>query len=69
VSESVALSIGFDDMDPVGETVEQSSGEAFGAKDLSPILEREIGSDHKTLAFVGPTDHLEEEFCPYLGKL
>lgn len=66
--ESVALSVGFDDMDPVGETVKQSSGEALGTEDLHPILEREISGNHQTLAFVGPADYLEEEFCSCLGK-
>ncbi len=66
--ESVALSVGFDDMDSVSEAVKESSGEPLGTEDLGPVLEGEIGSDHEALAFVGTADYLEEELSSCLGK-
>jgi hypothetical protein len=43
--EPVAVAVQFQDMDVVGETVEQRAGEAFGAEDGGPLLERQIGCD------------------------
>ena len=40
--ESVALSVGFDDVDSVGEAVKESSGEPLGTEDLGPTLKGEI---------------------------
>ena len=66
--ESVALSVGFDDVDSVGEAIKESSCEPLGPEDLGPVFEGEIGSDHEALAFIGATDYLEEELSPCLGK-
>ena len=41
-------------MDPMGEAVEQGSGEALGAEDLGPVLKGQIGSDYQALSFVQP---------------
>ncbi len=66
--ESVALSVGLDNVDSVSEAIEESSGEPLGVEDLGPVFEGEIGSYHEALAFVGTTDYLEEELSPCLGK-
>ncbi len=66
--ESVALSVGFDDVDSVSEAVKESSGESLGTEDLGPVLEGEIGSYHEALAFVGAADYLEEKLSSCLGK-
>ena len=68
LSESVALSVGFEDVDSVGEAVEQSPGETLGTEDLGPVLEWEIGSNHKALTLIGSADHFKEQFCACLGK-
>jgi len=76
LSESVALSIGFEDMDPVGKTVGQSSGEAFGTEDFSPVLKGETGRNHEVPAFVGSAVTSKSSSAPsntdppnYVGKL
>ena len=66
--ESVALSVGFDNVDSVSQAVEESSGELLGTEDLCPVFKGEISSDHEALAFVGATDYLEKEFSSCLGK-
>ena len=40
--ESVAVAVGLEDVDVVGQAVEQGTGEAFGAKDVGPVLEWEV---------------------------
>ena len=43
VLEPVALAVHFQDVDVVGEAVQQGSGEAFRAEDLGPLVEGQIG--------------------------
>ena len=40
--ESVAVAVHLQDMHVVSEPVQQRAGEAFGAEDLSPLVEGEI---------------------------
>jgi hypothetical protein len=54
--ESAALSVGFDNVDPVSQAVEESSGELLGTEELCPVFKGEISSHHQALAFVGATD-------------
>ena len=66
-AQSVALAVGFQDVDAVGEAVEQGSREPLGAQDLGPALEGQVGGDEQARALVGPADDLEEEFGSRLG--
>ena len=59
LSESVAFSVGFKNVHSVGEAIEQSPGETFRTKDLGPVLEWEIGSNHKALTLIGSADHFK----------
>ena len=44
IFEPEAFAIGFDDMDSMGEPVEQRVGETFAPQDLSPCFKsREVG--------------------------
>jgi hypothetical protein len=53
---------------PVGDAVEECSGESFIAKNLRPLLEGQVGGQDETLSLIGSADHLEEEFGAGLGK-
>ena len=66
--EAVALTVGFEDVDAMGEAVEHGAGEAFVAEDLGPVLEGQVGGDDEALAFVGAADDFEEEFGAGLGE-
>jgi site-specific DNA recombinase len=50
------------DMDVVGEPVEQSPGEPFRAKDAGPFLERQIAGHDGAAALVTLREHLEQQF-------
>ena len=41
--ETIALAVHFQDMDMVGEAVQQSPGQAFRAEYLRPLIERQVG--------------------------
>jgi hypothetical protein len=40
--EAIALAVHFEDLDMVGEPIQQSPGQAFGAEYLGPFIERQI---------------------------
>ena len=45
VAEAVTVAVHLQDMDVVGETVQQGPGEAFRAEDLGPLVEGQVGGD------------------------
>jgi hypothetical protein len=68
LSESIALAVGFYNVDSMGKAVEQCPGEALGPEYLGPVFEWEIGSKHEALTLVGSADYFKEQFCTCLGK-
>lgn len=42
LSETEALAVHFEDVDVVGQTVEDGAGETLGAEDLGPFVEGEV---------------------------
>ena len=56
--ETIALAVHFQDMDMVGEAVQQSPGQAFRAEYLRPLIERQVGG-HQDRA---PLVALAEDF-------
>ena len=68
VSETVAFAVGLDDVDAVGESVEECAGESLVAEDLGPLLEGEVGRHQNALPFVGTAEHLEEQLGAGLGE-
>ena len=61
VLEAVALAGEFEDLTAVSEPIEGGAGEAFGAEDLGPVLEGQVGGDDQAVPFVGLTDQVEQE--------
>ena len=52
--EPVALAIHLEDVDVVGEAVEESAGKPLGAEHLGPFVERQIGGDQGRAPLVAP---------------
>ena len=46
LAEAVAVAVHLEDIDVMGETVEQCPGQALGAEGLGPFVEREVGGDY-----------------------
>jgi len=59
--EPVALAVHLQDVDVVGETIEHGPGEALGAEDLGPLIERQVAGDDDRPAIVALAEHLEEQ--------
>ena len=66
--ESVTIAVCFNDMAPMGNSIQQGTCKTFGAKYLVPFLKREIGSYHKALVFICPADYFKQELCAGFGK-
>jgi hypothetical protein len=62
--EAIALAVHLQDVDMMGEPVEESTGEAFRPEDRRPFLERQIGGEHDRAALVTLREHLEQERHP-----
>ena len=45
VPEAVAVAVHLQDVDVMGEPVQQGSGQAFRAEDLGPLIEGQVGGD------------------------
>ncbi len=60
--EAIAVAVHLQDVDVVGEAVQQGSGEPFGSEDCDPLVEGEVGGDQDGAAFVALAEDLEEEF-------
>ena len=59
MAEAVAVAVHLQDVDVVGETVPQRSGQPF---DLDPFAERQVGSDQDGAPLVALVEDLEEQF-------
>ena len=60
--ETIALAVYFQDMDKVGETVQQRPGQAFGAEHLGLLVEGQIAGHQGGTALVALAEHLEQQF-------
>ena len=50
--QSIAIPLHFNDMDPMGESIQQRTGKPLIAEDLWPFTKGEIGGDDQRGAFV-----------------
>ena len=66
--EAVAFTVHLQDVDVVGEAVQQSAGETLRAEDLGPFVEGQVGGHHDGAPLVALAEHLEEQFSAGPGK-
>ena len=62
MAEAVAVAVHLQDMDVVGEPVQQRAGEAFRSEHLGSLVERQVGGDQDGAPLVALAEDLEEEF-------
>ena len=60
--ETIALAVHLQDMDVVGETVEQGPGQAFRAEHFRPLVKGQIAGHQGGATLVTLAEHLEQEF-------
>ena len=56
MSEAEAVAVHLQDMDVMGETVEQSPGEPLGTEHRCPLVERQVAGNHRRAALVALRD-------------
>jgi hypothetical protein len=61
-SEPIAFAVHLQDVDVMGEPVEQCAGEPFRAKYRRPFIEWQIAGDDRGSTFIALTECLEEQF-------
>src|SRR6202163_3388112 len=61
--EAIAVAIHFEDMDVVGQPIEQRAGQPLGPEQAGPLVERQIAGDEGGAAFVTLAEDLEQELC------
>ena len=66
--EAEAVAVHLEDMDVVGEAVEQRAGEPLRAEDLCPFGEGEVAGNHGGATFIALTEHFEEQLGAGLGE-
>ncbi len=59
--QPVTFAVHFQDMDVVRQAVEERAGEAFGAEDFGPLVERQVRSDQDRAALIALAEDLEHE--------
>ena len=57
--ETIAVAIHFQDMDMVGEAIQQSSGQTFRAEYLRPLIERQVGGHQDRAPLVALAEDFE----------
>ena len=60
--KTVALAVHLQNVDVMGETVEQCAGQAFRAKHRSPLVEWQVRGDDGGATFVALAERLEQQF-------
>ena len=64
VAEAVAVAVHLQDMDVVGEPVQQRAGEAFRSEHLGPLIEGQVGGDQDGAPLAALAEDIEEQFRP-----
>ena len=68
LAQPVAFAVHLEDMDVVGQAIENGACEAFCAEDPGPFIERQVGCDDDGATFVALRDDLEEKLGPGLAQ-
>ena len=66
--EEITLAVHFQDVDVVGEPVQQGYGEALRAEDLGPLVEGKVGGYQDGSPLVALGEGLEEQFVAGAGE-
>src|SRR5579859_2374477 len=66
--EPVAVAVHLEDMDFVGQPIEQCAGQTLGAEDFGPFVERQIAGYEDRGPLIASAEHLEQELRAGLGQ-
>jgi len=66
--EAVGVGVHFQNVDVVGDAVQQRAGEPLRAEDLGPLVEGQVACDERRIAFIALADGFEEQLGAGLGQ-
>ena len=66
--ESIALAVHLQDVDVMGEPVQQRPGQPLRAEDLGPFVEWQVGGDQDGAPLVALAEDLKEQFRASAGQ-
>ena len=66
--EAVAVAVHLQDVDVVGEAVQQRTGQTLRAEDLGLLVEGQVGGDQGGVPLVALAEYLEEQFRSGSGQ-
>ena len=59
--EPIAVTVHLEDVDVMGEAVEEGTGQALGTEHAGPLVERQIAGDDHRAPLVALAEHLEQQ--------
>jgi hypothetical protein len=59
--ETIAVTVHLEDVDVMGEAVEERTGQALGAEHAGPLVEKQIAGDDDRAPLVALAKHLEQQ--------
>jgi len=59
--ETIAIAVHLQDVDMVGEAIEEGAGQPLGAEHTGPLVEREIAGDDGGAALIALAEHFEQQ--------
>ena len=68
MSKAIAFAVHLEDVDLVGQPVEERAGQPFGAEGLGPFIEGQIAGDQRGAALLALGDHLKKQLGAGLGQ-
>ena len=66
--QAVGIAVHLQNVDVVGEPVEERAGQPLGAEHACPFLKGQVGGDDGRAALMALAEDLEQQLCPGLGQ-
>ena len=66
--QAVAVAVHFEDVDVVGEPVEQCASQALRAEDAGPLVEGQVAGHQYRTSLVAPAEDLEQHSAPVVDS-
>ena len=68
LSQAIAFAVHLEDVDVVGQPVEERPGQALGAEGFRPFIEGQVARDQRGSALVALRDQFKEQLGPSFGE-
>ncbi len=68
LSQAIALAIHLENVDVMGQPVEERAGEALGAEGFRPFIEGQVAGDQRGPTLVALRDQFKEQLGPGFGE-